>query len=205
MGRRGFTLIELMVVVVIIGIIVGLVLVASYEGVNRAQERATQALIAKLDQGINDRLDALMSLGVDPTGAHQFLAAIWPLGFVTLASARVALGPAQRSARQVIAQLDYLKREMPDVFVVDTSNAAYPINFAGWPYPGATGNDMYLLPLGHMARAYRYGQNDASNAPYSGPGDNPGLPTPNFPGGARGSTARRSTPAPRSTRPSSPS
>jgi prepilin-type N-terminal cleavage/methylation domain-containing protein len=169
-SRSGFTLIELGIVVTIIGILIAFVLVASYEGVQRAQIRATQGLISKLDAGITERLEALLQQSIQPNGAHRFLAAIYPPG-----GAAGPWGLPSEQRAYVIATFDYLKAEMPDVFIYDPTaanySAVYPLNFAAQPYPaGATGLAAYLLPLGHTDRAYRYGQSDV-NGPLNGPGD----------------------------------
>ena len=55
-------MLELLIVMVIIGIIIAFILVAAFDGLRRAEERATQALISKLDAGLNDRLDSLTTL-----------------------------------------------------------------------------------------------------------------------------------------------
>src|SRR5208283_2454567 len=80
--RGGFTLIELMVVITIIGIIIVFLLNAAMDGVRRAEERATQSLITKLEGGLNDRLDALMQNQPTPNYAHGYLAGVYPQGLV---------------------------------------------------------------------------------------------------------------------------
>ncbi len=75
-GRRGFTLVELLVVIAIIGLIISLILVAAADGVRRAEERATQALITKLNDGVTDRLDALLNANAPINQTHRYLAAI---------------------------------------------------------------------------------------------------------------------------------
>ena len=77
---RGFTLIELAVVMVIIGILISFILVAAMEGVRRGEERATQTLLPKLDSGMTDRIAALLSVGVSPTTVHQCDGAASPVG-----------------------------------------------------------------------------------------------------------------------------
>src|SRR5271157_4905154 len=76
--RPGFTLVELMVVITIIGIILVFLLNAAMDGVRRAEERATQSLITKLEGGLNDRLDALMQNQPTPNYAHGYLAGVFP-------------------------------------------------------------------------------------------------------------------------------
>src|SRR5689334_2233854 len=102
----GFTLVELLVVMVIISILLGFILNASMESVKRAQERATQTLITKLEGGLNDRLDALLQTRPDPNTAHLALAAVYH------SNAGQPLPGYLRA--QVIAWYDYIKREMPD-------------------------------------------------------------------------------------------
>ena len=173
-GRAGFTLIELGVVVVIIGILISLVLVASYEGLQRAQERQTQATIIKIDQGLTERLDALLSQVPPPNGAHQFLAATFSPASPTGTPSYI-WGLQSDARAAVIARLDYLKAEMPDVFIVDTTtDPEYPLNFAGLPYPvGASGRAAYLLPLGHLVPGYRPDSDDSMGNPVNvGPGAN---------------------------------
>ena len=62
----GFTLVELIVVMAIIGIILVFLLVAANDARRRAEQDATLALITKLEGGINDRLDALLQTRPDP-------------------------------------------------------------------------------------------------------------------------------------------
>ena len=78
--RLGFTLIELLVVITIIGIILAFLLTAAMDATRRAEERATQSLITKLEGGLNDRLDALMQNQPTPNYAHGYLAGVYPGG-----------------------------------------------------------------------------------------------------------------------------
>jgi len=120
-----------MIVMIIIGILMSFILAAAWGGVRRAEERATQSLIAKLEAGVTDRLEALLNERVDPTYGHQLLAAVNSL----------TAGMAQSNARaQVIANIDYIRAELPDVFSIGTGSANYPLNFAGAAFlPGYTG------------------------------------------------------------------
>src|SRR5690349_6969232 len=74
---RGFTLIELAVVMVIIGIIASLIMRAAVTGIRRAEERATQALISKLETGLDDRLQALLETQPDYNNAHLYMASVY--------------------------------------------------------------------------------------------------------------------------------
>lgn len=164
--RSAFTLVELLIVVAIIGLIISLILVAASDGVRRAEERATQALITKLETGLSDRLDALLNAQAPVNQTHRYLAAInflvgsnyIPVGSVT------SSGSDERRA-QVIAQIDYIRSELPDVFFVTGNLAAgsdytasdYPLNFAGTPYPqGGTSFANYYLPLGNLSPGLPY-------------------------------------------------
>lgn len=186
----GFTLIELAIVILIIGLIISFVLVASYEGVRRAEERATQSLITKLEVGVSDRLEALLSTRVSPNGAHRYFAAVFPK---SVDSTVLPWGLEGDVRAQAIAQIDYIRAELPDVFFVQVNPSTlprpgasnffdpiYPLNFAAQPYPlDGTSVLNFILPLGNAVgepltpgfRAYRYGQVDGSGNPLNGPGD----------------------------------
>jgi prepilin-type N-terminal cleavage/methylation domain-containing protein len=176
--RLGFTLTELMVVITIIGIILAFLLTAAMDAARRAEERATQSLIAKLEGGLNDRLDALMQNQPTPNYAHGYLAGVYPGGTEadglplmlpsallttvgSIGSPNPKCNTTQRA--QVIATFDYIKAEMPDVFFVDPAflknpgSVSYPINFTGLPFPGTALVPLgaYMLPLGHMIQGPR--------------------------------------------------
>lgn len=145
--RLGFTLVELLIVMVIIGIILAFILSASFEGIRRAEERKTQALISKIEAGLADRFDAVYGARATANAAHASLAGIW-------SSSSSVPFLAANSRAQVIARLDFLKAELPDVFVIQP-NPDYPLNFAAQSFPGNTTNSgsvygygNYLLPLG---------------------------------------------------------
>ena len=163
-GRRerpsGFTLVELLVVITIIGIILSFVLMAATDAQRRAEECATQTLIAKLEAGMNDRLDALMQSRPDPNYAHAFMALVANSVYGAAPSPLVngvlpPNGPPNTQIKnteraQVFAWFDYLKRELPDVFFIQ-SDTNYPINFAAQSFPNMS-NPTYpnfVLPLGN--------------------------------------------------------
>ncbi len=152
---RGFTLVELMVVVVIIGIIISFVMLAASDAAHRAEERATQSLITKLEQGLNERIDALSQSRPDINWAHAYMAATWNSNVMIPAGTRAK----STDRAQVFAWYDYLKREIPDVFILQ-NDPLYPINFAfpypngypGTPNPTMSPNTNYanfMLPLGN--------------------------------------------------------
>lgn len=157
----GFTLIELAVVIMIIGLLMAFILGASYQSLQRAQERATQSLIIKLETGLNDRLEALLSSSADVNRAHEFLATVYNTS--TTAPSLGSLGGLPSPGRAAtIARFDYVKSEVPDVFYVQTmptatSTGVYPLNFAAMPYPGTavtvstafSTHAGYVLPLGN--------------------------------------------------------
>lgn len=139
----GFTLVELVVVMVIIGIILVFLLAASRSALRSAQEKATQGLIGKLDSAVSDRVDAILQSRVsEPSAANGIVAAIYD--GVTPPS----LGQTLERA-YVLAQIELFQREMPDVFFDQTQMSGYtgnyPINFAANPYPIADGSPNAVL------------------------------------------------------------
>lgn len=175
--RRGFTLIELGIVILIIGLIAGFILAASLAATEQGRARATQALITKLELGVNERLNALMATSPPINGAHRWLASINPPGNLP-GQLPLFWGLQSNQRAAVIARVDAMRMELPDVFLLQTTDPEYPVNFAGVAYGGvSTGDarDPYLLPLGHMADAYRpnvYADPPANTLPlFPGPGD----------------------------------
>lgn len=142
--RGGFTLVELLAVVAIVSVVVALVAVVSLETSRQADRRATQSLVHKLSQAVNDRLQALMTTSVEANGAHRYLAAVTPnLGAAP--PARLPWGLPNEERARAIALIDFIKMEMPDSFIIQWPIAngqvqqgapnSYPINFLGLPYP----------------------------------------------------------------------
>jgi hypothetical protein len=150
-----------MIVVVIIGIILAFILSAAMDGLRRSEERATQALISKLETGLVDRIDALTSTRGDVNFAHVYMAALWNKA-VPPPVAGWPMGDISSPQRaQVIAQFDRVKAELPDVFATFKElglplDPNYLFNFQAFPYPGTTSPSFppgatyagYLLPLG---------------------------------------------------------
>ncbi len=158
--RGGFTLIELLIVLAIIGILISLILVAAADGVRRAEERATQSLITKLETALNDRLDALLNAQAPINQTHRYLAAINVsngTNYIPAATGSIINSYDRRA--QAIAQFDYIRAELPDVFFLNSQAGAdgasvassYPLNFAAAPYPPTTSSTTanYYLPLGN--------------------------------------------------------
>ncbi len=179
-ARKGFTLVELMAVITIIGILLSLVLAASLDADKQARTQATQALIQKLETALSDRMDALLQSTPNPNWAHSYLGAVYsslaqtannPLGMLPPAANTTGLDNAAVKTTlraQTIATFDYIKSELPDVFFIDPNFVAnsssytgpYPFNFTGVPYfpnaaqvdPNQTGLTSFMLPLGHMVQ-----------------------------------------------------
>jgi prepilin-type N-terminal cleavage/methylation domain-containing protein len=157
----GFTLPELLIVMVIVAILLSFILTVAMDGIRRAEERATQALIEKLDNAMQDRITALLSNRVDPTQAHNDIGAIYYTygtntnSFPPTDATTGLIPPSQRS--QVIALYDYIKAEVPDVFsVFPTVGTAtppnYPLNFAANPFPSGTTADLnYAVPIDYIS------------------------------------------------------
>ena len=166
----GFTLVELLIVMVIISIIVGLVAVASVENVRLAEKRSTQGLVSKLNIAVADRIDALMALPVEPNPSHRYMAAISPALPVftppmgTFPPDPYVWGLPSEERARVIARHDFMRMEMPDVFFIQVDPTSvpatgYPFNFAALPYPNpastalpfasAANLNQYILPIGN--------------------------------------------------------
>lgn len=188
--RRGFTLIELIVVMVIIGIIIVFMLNASMAALRSSQEKATQGLIAKLDAAVSDRVDAILQtrLGT-PTAAQVLVSQIYdgvsPIYYDPIWQAwnptavpPPSMKPWASERAFALAQIELFQREMPDVFYVQSpSTYGYPLNFAANPFPLANGcpvaisntpdaDAYYVLPLG---TGWPY--NATAQANYFNPGE----------------------------------
>ena len=127
--RLGFTLVELIVVMAIIGIILAFLLIAAGDARRRAEQDATLALITKLEGGINDRLDALLQTRPDPTSAHVALANIYYSGDPRHS---LAVPPGPRSWPTTITS----KASCPTSSSCRTRPAPIPSISRPTPYPG---------------------------------------------------------------------
>lgn len=145
----GFTLIELMVVMAIIGILVSLVLIASANAVQTARQQATRGLIAKLDAALSDRIDAILqSQTGEPTTMQRYVSP----SYSTQALLDMGKGvfPPTSDRAYALAQIELFLREVPDVFYVQDASTGYPLNFAANPYPmpdAAPAIAQHILPL----------------------------------------------------------
>lgn len=187
----GFTLLELMIVMVVISIIVGFILSAAMGANRRADERATQALIAKLEAGVADRIDAILSQRIDANPAHVYLAdsvssSLTPNTSI-LPTAHLGLSDLPSITRaQVIARLERMMSELPDVFIVQgaggTADGSYPLNFGAAPFSSNAGTALlaspyayYMLPFGvavsndplAVGGSASFGANPPINFPYT--------------------------------------
>ena len=85
--REGFTLVELLTVIIIISILLGFIFVAAMDAAHRAEERATQTLITKLETALNDRLEALLQTRPDYNFAHFYMGGVFNSSFFPNATA----------------------------------------------------------------------------------------------------------------------
>ncbi|MDR3637661.1 MAG: type II secretion system protein [Isosphaeraceae bacterium] len=140
----GFTLMELLIVMMIISILLAFILVAAVNATRAAEERATQALISKLDTGLADRLEALMNQRVDPTLVHLTSAYVYGVGRDYTAA---GFSPGNnRDAFQragVLARYDQIKSEIPDAFVVQVA----PANLQGGSVTGNYALNYGMVPF----------------------------------------------------------
>lgn len=185
---RGFTLLELLIVMVIIGILLAFILNAAFDGVRRAEERQTQATIYKLENGLADRIDAIAATRINANMAHVFMSGVYSsslpsvfntttgsphFGFPTIFSMQRA---------QVLARIDQLRAEIPDVFTVQGS-------------PGGLSNSMNFYPLNFGAAAYSGTPVMSGDAGIHGPFLLPmGIGIANVPPGSLGASALGSLP-----------
>ncbi len=191
----GFTLIELLVVILIIGLLLTFVLAASNASVESARVRATQSLITKLSVGLEDRLDALLAIQPQVTGAHSFLASVnnpsGPLPTFPAGMTPLPWGLQSPQRAQVIARLDQVRAEFPDVFFIDPavanggSKGLYPIRFGGLPYPDPSDASAplinYVLPIGNNSALYLPNSAYTPGGPITNPGPGgfiPGVTSP---------------------------
>ncbi|MHC5536733.1 prepilin-type N-terminal cleavage/methylation domain-containing protein [Singulisphaera rosea] len=172
-GRpAGFTLVELLIVMVIIGIILAFILQAASGGIRSAEIRATQSLIIKLENAMTDRMDAITSQRQIPNPFHASLGQI-SLNAVAGAGTSVAIAGNQRA--QVIAQFDFLAAQLPDSFGVEITSLAspsgvYPLNFGRRIYGGVGAGYPLGAGQGTVYRAQlpgtTYVGNDSHGKPY---------------------------------------
>src|SRR5262249_22753877 len=133
------------------------ILTTAMDSLRRAEERATQSLISKLETGLNDRLDALLQTQPDPNPTHSLLAGIYSSLYISPTDPNGFVPGPQRA--NVIAVFDYIKRELPDVFYIrdpgvlqspPSLTQPYLVNFAGNPFPVTNPNPPVLLPYGNF-------------------------------------------------------
>jgi hypothetical protein len=132
--------------------------------VRTAQENATRALISKLDSGMTDRLDALLTQRVDPYALYQgarynttsaaaceFYAYV-PRNNQAYSSLNIDPDTLKRAA--VLARFEQIRHEIPDAFTVQAvtgTSVTYPLNYGLLPFPGSVGptpDFQAVTPLG---------------------------------------------------------
>ncbi len=137
--RRGFTLVELLVTITIIGMLAGMMLGALQLARNAARDAATKSTIAKLNSIIMQRYESYMTRRAPIT---------IPAGTT----------PADAAAMRLNAIRDLMRMEMPDHYNDITTG---PLSFRGM----VNGQLMhYSVPEPALHRLYNQKYNAAKNA-----------------------------------------
>ncbi len=177
----------------IVGILIAFILIAAQDGIRRAEEKATQSLIQKLEAGVSERLEAILLRRADISLGHQVVGATFNAGFTATnttgdpnynlvinivgyaplssypGAANFSTSIFNQQRAQAIAQFDLVRAELPDVFFWQSNSphvSRYPLNFAGQDFPLGSGN--FLIPLGAATTGTAPGQ---PNLAIAAPGD----------------------------------
>ena len=87
--RRGFTLVEMLVVMVIIGLLAAMGMAALFGTLSIARRAATRSLIEKLNSGLEDRLRSLNNRVIEVLPIDRYLADGDPIRAQVIAKKRV--------------------------------------------------------------------------------------------------------------------
>jgi hypothetical protein len=118
-------------------------------------------MIIKIETALSDRVDALLNTVGPINQTHRYLAAIT---YADGSNYDPINASVDRRA-QVIAQFDYMKSELPDVFYLNSVDTQYPFIFAMPPYPlNATGRDAFALPIGNRQPGLPYTKTNSGSA-----------------------------------------
>ena len=155
-SRRGISLIEIMVVMVIMAIVAGISLAAYVGAFTRGREANTRALISKVDRALNDHLSQWISR-TQPGGPN-----------VQVLDSDLRLAGQDTERAQVIARKRLYKEEFPQFFFVFDTDSLNPVFLGDWdpvdvdangsidPPPALPAfSDQQFAELSGAAREYR--------------------------------------------------
>jgi prepilin-type N-terminal cleavage/methylation domain-containing protein len=133
-SRNGFTLIELMVVIAIIGLMFVTLMGAMYSALDMAKRARSQQVVAKLNNQIAGKWETYQTRRLPVNAANVASSNAQLKGMMTGSQARLAIARAKLGATRELMRL-----EMPDAYVDIGASTKYLVMSGGQTYvPRAT-------------------------------------------------------------------